>query len=101
MEKWKKLFTHKNGKLYWKASRGRQAAGGEAGTNHGDGYKTVRINGKAHYVHRIIKEMSTGKKVRGEVDHKDRKRSNNKPSNLKRATRSQNNKNRKTWKRSK
>ena len=101
MKKWDKLFTRKGGKLYWKASRGRKAAGSEAGTNHGDGYKTVRIDGKAVYVHRIVKEMSTGRKVRGELDHKNRKRADNKPSNLKKVTRSQNNSNRKTWKRKK
>lgn len=101
MRKWDKLFTQKDGKLYWKASRGRQAAGGEAGTNHGDGYKTVRIDGKAYYVHRIVKEMTTGKKVNGEVDHKNRKRSDNKPSNLRSTTVSQNRKNRSSWKRSK
>lgn len=99
MKKWKKLFKLKDGQLYWKESRGRQSAGSPAGTNHGDGYKTVRIDGKAVYAHRIVKEMTTGKKVKGDVDHKDRKRSNNKPSNLRKVTRSQNNKNRKSWKR--
>jgi hypothetical protein len=101
IQKWNKLFTRKGGKLYWKESRGRKAAGSEAGTNHGDGYKTVRIDGKAVYVHRIVKEMSTGKPVKKELDHKNRKRSDNRPSNLKPATRSQNNKNRSTWKRKK
>jgi hypothetical protein len=54
MKKWQKLFKLKNGQLVWKESRGRKAAGSIAGTNHGDGYKTVRIDGKAHYVHRIV-----------------------------------------------
>jgi len=97
MKKWNKLFDRKGGKLFWKEARGRKAAGSEAGTSHGDGYKTVRIDGKAHYVHRIVKEMTTGKKVTGDVDHKNRNRSDNKPSNLKKATRSENNKNRKPW----
>ena len=97
MKKWQKLFTTKGGQLYWKESRGRSAAGALAGTNHGDGYKTVRIDGKAYYAHRIVKEMTTGKKITGDLDHKDRNRSNNKPSNLKKVTRSENNKNRKSW----
>jgi len=101
MKKWKNLFKLKNGQLYWKESRGRQAAGSLAGTNHGDGYKTVRIDGKAVYVHRIVKEMSTGKKANGFVDHLDRNKSNNKPKNLRTTTRSQNNKNRKSWTRKK
>jgi len=101
MKKWQKLFKLKNGQLYWKQARGRQAAGAKAGTNHGDGYKTVRIDGKAVYVHRIVKEMSTGKKVRSEIDHKNRNRADNRPSNLRKSTRSANNKNRKSWKRSK
>ena len=97
MQKWKKLFKQKDGKLYWKEARGRKAAGSEAGTSHGDGYKTVRVNGKAHYVHRVVKEITTGKKVTTELDHKNRVRSDNKASNLKPATRSQNNLNRKSW----
>jgi len=99
MKKWKELFTQKDGKLYWKASRGRKAAGSEAGTDHGDGYKTVRVDGKAHYVHRVIKEITTGKKLKLDVDHKDRDRSNNKPANLRPVTKSENNRNRKSWKR--
>ena len=101
MKKWQKLFKLKNGQLVWKESRGRKAAGSIAGTNHGDGYKTVRIDGKAHYVHRIVKEMTTGKKTNGDVDHKDRNRSNNKPSNLRTMSRSKNNQNRKSWSRKK
>ena len=101
MTKWQKLFSLKKGQLHWRVSRGRIAAGSPAGTNHGDGYKTVRVDGKAHYVHRIVKEMTTGKKVTGDVDHKDRNRANNKPKNLRTATRSENNKNRKSWSRKK
>jgi hypothetical protein len=98
MKKWTDLFDQKNGKLYWKEARGRKAAGSEAGTNHGDGYKTVRIDGKAYYVHRVVMEITTGKKIRsGDVDHKDRDRSNNSPTNLRQVTRSENNKNRKSW----
>ena len=95
MKKWKTLFTQKGGKLFWKESRGRKAAGSEAGTNHGDGYKTVRIDGKAVHVHRIVKEMTTGKPVKNELDHRNRNRADNRPSNLKAATRTQNNLNRK------
>lgn len=101
MPNWKNYFNHKNGKLYWKNSRGSVTAGKEAGTNHGDGYKTIRIDGKAYYAHRIVKEMTTGKKPNGFVDHKDRNRSNNKPANLKTTSRSTNNKNRRSWKHSK
>ena len=97
MKKWDKLFTRKGGKLYWKESRGNKASGSEAGTNHGDGYKTVRIDGKAVYLHRIVKEMTTKKAVKKDVDHKNRKRGDNRPSNLKTVSRSQNNKNRKSW----
>lgn len=101
MKKYKNLFKLKNGQLYWKQSRGRVSAGSLAGTNHGDGYKTVRIDGKAHYVHRIVKSMTTGKKITGEIDHKDKNRSNNKPSNLIKSNRSKNNKNRRSWTRKK
>jgi hypothetical protein len=97
MKKWKELFDRKGGDLFWKVSKGRSAAGSIAGTDHGDGYKTVRIDGKAVYVHRIIKEMTTGKAVVGDVDHKDRDRKNNDPKNLKVVSRSDNNRNRSSW----
>ena len=91
---WKKLFKQKNGKLYWKISRGNKTAGSEAGTNHGDGYKTVRVNGRAHYVHKIVKEMTTGRSTRKDIDHKNKNRSDNRPSNLRAVNRSTNNRNR-------
>jgi len=98
MKKWKEKFKLKGGKLYHQKSVGRARAGARAGTDHGDGYRTVRIGGKAVYEHRIVKEITTGKKIRsGDVDHKDRNRSNNKPSNLRQATRSDNLKNRSSW----
>jgi len=101
MANYSKLFKVKGGNLIWKTSRGRQASGSIAGTDHGDGYKTVRIDGKAHYVHRIIKEMTSKKKISGDVDHKNRKRSDNRSKNLRTTTRSNNNKNRKSWSRKK
>jgi len=92
--KWRSLFTHKKGKLYWKASKGNRKAGSEAGTNHGDGYKTVRLDGKAYFVHKIVKAITTGRSTTKEIDHKNRNRSDNRPSNLRAVSRSKNNKNR-------
>ena len=67
-------------------------AGKPAGTLT-NGYVLVGINKKRFYAHRIIFKMHYGYEV-DEIDHDDRNRSNNRPSNLKRADNGENAKNR-------
>lgn len=76
----------------WKVSRGNVAAGAIAGTLSGNGYLMVRINSKGYYVHRINFKMHNGYEI-DEIDHDDRNRLNNRPSNLKPGNQGQNRKN--------
>lgn len=82
---WHEIFDYANGKIYWKIKPAvRVKIGDEAGTMHHTGYLTVMYLGKRYPVHVIIYEMHNGPIPPGMViDHDDRNRINNYPSNLK------------------
>jgi hypothetical protein len=61
-----------------------------AGNFRKDGYVTIRVNGIAHYSHRLAWFYMTGLWPTNEVDHKDRNPSNNAWVNLREATSSDN-----------
>jgi hypothetical protein len=66
-----------------------------AGTVRQDGYRKIRINGVPYYSGRLAWFYMTGEWPKEEVDHRDRDPSNDKWSNLREATSSQNKYNRK------
>ena len=89
------LLTYKDGKLYWKESRGRVSKGQEAGRLTMTGYRHVCINGQEFYAHRLIWEGFNGPIPEGlEIDHVDRNRDNNNLANLRLVTPSENKLNR-------
>lgn len=71
-------------------------AGDPAGTIEGTGYFRVGINGRRYFAHQIIWCMMTGKWPTQEIDHRDGNGLNNKWTNLREATSSQNGMNTKT-----
>ena len=74
------IYDSDTGKLLWKSKRSRGCVEGrEAGTIKSDGrYRTVFVNGKRLYVHRIIWEMHYEKIIdRRCIDHIDRNGLNN------------------------
>lgn len=82
--------------LRWKISRtNRIKIGNTAGYLNNIGYYTVKIDGKNYFNHRIIFCMFNNIKMTDIdiVDHQDRNPQNNHPTNLRQATRSENNKN--------
>ena len=65
------------------------------GSKTGRGYLSVKINGKAYYVHRLVLEAFVGPCPEGfECDHLDRNRRNNTLTNLRYCSRTDNNRNR-------
>jgi len=67
-------------------------AGDEAGGKGADGYWRLQLKGKAWKLHRVIYVLTHGEVARElDVDHVDRNKDNNHPSNLLQKTCSQNN----------
>lgn len=83
------------GFLYWKQpGRGRQL-GKPAGTIDRRGYVTLTINYKRVRAHNLVWLLWTGTWPEQELDHIDHNPSNNRPSNLRDCSASENNFNRK------
>ena len=97
------LFTYdpEEGLLRWRfpaGQGGRILEGSPAGWNHPEGYRIVRVNGRAYRVARIVWLYVSGEWPRHKIDHKDCNPSNDKWNNLREATDSeqkQNNRKRK------
>lgn len=62
----------------------------EAGAMTGNGYRAIIISPKRYLAHRIIWLMETGEWPTKYIDHKDGNKLNNRMSNLRQATHSQN-----------
>lgn len=92
-----KFFEYRdNGTLVWRVSRqgGKAQAGQVAGYSRPDGYALVGVCGKRWLVHRVVYAMWHGK-MPEVIDHIDGDPSNNRIENLREATNSKNQHNRK------
>lgn len=90
-------YDPKTGEFFWKVSKGRCAAGSPAGTilqTVGElAYVIIRIDGKGYLGHRIAWLCVHGRWPEGRLDHKDWDGCNNRIDNLREATNSQNQQN--------
>ena len=88
-------YDPETGSFYWLVNRGRSAQiGSVAGAIHSRGYRTIKVNGKQFYAHRLAWLMSVGDILDViEVDHIDGDKLNNKLSNLRAVTKSVNQQN--------
>jgi hypothetical protein len=77
------------GELTWKVPKGGAAAGTRAGFVR-EGYLYVQVDGYDVAAHRVIYSMTSGAWPTGDVDHRSGDRLDNRPGNLRCATRSQN-----------
>lgn len=86
------LFSYDEGSgvLLWRVSKGKAAAGSAAGARQANGYLRVQVDGLFYAVHRLIWFMATGDWPTHDLDHINGVRDDNRLSNLRPATRSQN-----------
>lgn len=97
-------YDPESGNLYWKIRQGQMSPGKKAGFPaaepgiDGSKYQYVRLNGRNYSVHRVAWLLMTGSfPGKGmEVDHINRKRDDNRWSNLRVVTKAQNMRNRST-----
>ena len=83
------------GLLYWRRRRGGISRTDiPAGGVDLRGYRHVKILGKVYRIHRLVWLIETGEWPEGDLDHIDQNKANNRFSNLRAATRSQNMSNR-------
>lgn len=83
------------GTLYWRVSRGPVRAGAVAGCVDLQGYVVVSFKKRQLLAHRVVWLLTYGAWPAAGLDHIDGNRANNHPSNLREATASQNQHNRK------
>ena len=76
-----------------RVARGPFRAGQRAGTMSKKGYVSICIDGKIYKAHRLAILYVTGKWPNGDVDHRNRQKSDNREENLREATRQQNTQN--------
>lgn len=95
-------YREETGELFWRLrdptkrydkSFNTRFGGKKVTYNNGDGYIKVRLDGKLYYAHRVAWLLSYGEWPRGELDHVNGKRSDNKIENLRLVSSSDNKKN--------
>ena len=85
------------GVFTWRVKSGRSAAGSQAGSNKGTrGYRRIMLDKTLYLGHRLAIQYMTGKVPQHDVDHINGVTDDNRYCNLRNATRSINNQNRRT-----
>lgn len=95
-ERLRELLTYDpaTGLFRWRVTAGSRAQAGQiASTVNGAGYIVIGVGGQKHYAHRLAFLYMIGEWPTHDVDHKDGDKGNNRWSNLRAATRTQNNAN--------
>ena len=83
-------YSQETGMFFWKVNRGNIKAGTEAGTFDKHGYRQICLDRKFYFAHRLAWLFAYGQWPTGEIDHINRVRCDNRLSNLRTVTRSEN-----------
>lgn len=78
----RRLFDYKDGKLFWKVSRGKVSKGREAGYSDAKGYRIVGIKRRHYKAHRLIWLHHYGYFPENSLDHINRNTLDNRITNL-------------------
>jgi hypothetical protein len=92
LEYLKSLFylDEEMGELHYMQRRSRVAPGAKVGYVHPSGYVTVELDGAFWRVHRLVFALANDYLPVGEIDHINGIKSDNRPCNLREASRNQN-----------
>lgn len=94
-------YDEDTGAFTWAKDIGtRFRAGGSAGCRQQDGYYRIGFNGGTYYAHRVAWFLAYGEEPDHEIDHVNGDRSDNRLVNLRAATRLENTRNTKVWRKS-
>jgi len=83
-------YNPDDGTFVWIKARSKIRVGTQAGSNHPEGYRVIRFDGKPYLAHRLAFYFMTGALPKLEVDHINGNRSDNRWLNLREVTRRQN-----------
>lgn len=83
-------YSPDTGLFYWRVDRGGKRAGAIAGVVRPSGYVAIGIDDKLWRAHQLVWLYMTGEWPPSFIDHRDLDRANNRWSNLRLATKSQN-----------
>ncbi len=76
-------YEEDTGLVYWKVSKGSKAKAGSIAGSMKRGYIQVCIDRKVYQLHRVIWKLQTGEEPYPyQIDHRDRKKNNNRWNNL-------------------
>lgn len=83
-------YNPATGLFHWKVSRGGVTKGGVAGRVHDNGYVRISVDKKRYYAHRLVFLFMEGEFPPEQVDHINMHRADNRWSNLRKASVSEN-----------
>ena len=93
-------YDPETGEFFWRVKVGvRGVVGARAGSLMAKGYRMIQYNGKGYLDSRHAWFMTTGDWPKNQIDHADTNKANNRFSNLRDATQTQNMRNRSAHKR--
>lgn len=83
-------YDKETGELTWRVSRGSIKSRSTVGWKNGNGYFRTSVDGRDYYVHRLVWLYVYGAWPTDQIDHANAIRDDNRISNLREATRSEN-----------